>query len=181
MKRVLSSGIVLFWLVMIGLLIRRTTTVDTPSTSTSHSSPVAELHAPLTEHEGWMGIYHQDKKIGYFHRRLIPVATGYQWQERSQMKLRVMNTDQSVHTEVQANIDQEYALQDFSFRLVSAGAVFQVTGAVHNDNGGKRELRGQLTTGGNVSPFSLPLQEPLYLPTITQLTLQGATLQPGEE
>src|SRR5690349_5189722 len=98
MKRVLSFGIILFWLVMIGLLIRRTTIVATPPTDISSSSPTAQTHTPPTEHEGWMGIYHQDKKIGYFHRRLIPVASGYQWQERSQMKLRVMNTDQNVHT-----------------------------------------------------------------------------------
>lgn len=181
MKRVLSFGIVLFWLIMIGLLIRRTTVVDPPSTDIPSASPIVQPRTPLAEHEGWMGIYHQDRKIGYFHRRLIPVAGGYQWQERSQMKLRVMNTDQRVHTEVQANIDQQYALQDFSFRLVSAGAVFQVTGAIHTDNGGKRELRGQLTTGGNASPFSFPLQDPLYLPTITQLTLHGTALQLGEE
>src|SRR5581483_5860692 len=100
MKRVLSFGIILFWLVMVGLLIRRTAAVDTPSTETRSSpSAIAPDHAPLAEHEGWMGIYHQDKKIGYFHRRLIPVTGGYQWQERSQMKLRVMNTDQTVHTE----------------------------------------------------------------------------------
>lgn len=181
MKRILSFSIVLFWLVMVGLLIRRTTGDSQPAILPSSPATVVQTREPLTEHDGWMGIYHQNKKIGYFHRRLTPVASGYQWQERSQMKLRVMNTDQNVHTEVQANIDQQYALQDFSFRLVSAGAVFQVTGAVHNNGGGKRELRGQLTTGGNASPFAFPLQEPLYLPTITQFTLHGTTLQPGEE
>ena len=181
MKRLLSIGIVLFWLVMVGLLIRRTT-VDPQSANTpsSPSTPV-QTSEPLTAHDGWMGIYHQDRKIGYFHRHLTPTPTGYQWKERSQMKLRVMNTDQNVHTEVHANIDQQYALRDFSFRLVSAGAVFQVAGEVRENGPAGRELHGQLTTGGNSSPFSFPLQEPLYLPTITQLTLHGTVLQPGEE
>ncbi|MBM4258211.1 MAG: hypothetical protein FJ147_20240, partial [Deltaproteobacteria bacterium] len=181
MKRLLGISIVLFWLVMVGLLIHRTMAefrLTYPS-----SAPVTPVQSdtPLAAYDGWMGIYHQDKKIGYFHRSLASAENGYRWQERSQMKLRVMNTDQNVHTEVQANIDQQYALQDFSFRLVSSGAVFQVTGAVHSDGENKRELRGQISTAGNSSPFSLPLQDPLYLPTITQLTLHDTTLQLGEE
>ncbi len=181
MKRILNIGILLFWLVMVSLLVRRTTGEVPPAVLPTPSSPMTQLNTPPSEHDGWMGIYHQDRKIGYFHRRLTPTPVGYQWQERSQMKLRVMNTDQTVHTEVQANIDQQYALQDFSFRLVSGGAIFQVTGSVHKGEGNTRAIRGQLTSGNNASPFSIPLQDPVYLPTLTQLTLHGTTLQPGEE
>jgi hypothetical protein len=181
MKRFLGIGIVLFWLVMVGLLSRRTTvesqSADTPA---SPITPV-QTNGRLAAHDGWMGIYHQERKIGYFHRSLKPIENGYQWQERSQMKLRVMNTDQNVHTEVQANIDQQYALRDFSFRLVSSGAVFHVAGEVQTNGENKQELRGQITTGGNSSPFSFLLQEPLYLPTITQLTLHGMVPQLGDE
>ena len=180
MKRILSVGIVLFWLGMVGLLIHRTQAPE-PAPQAPVSSSALQPAQPLHNHEGWMGIYHQDKKIGYFHRRLSPLANGYQWQERSQMKLRVMNTDQTVHTEVHANLDQGYVLRDFSFRLVSSGALFQVTGQVQTHANNSQELRGQMTTGGTTTPFSFPLQEPLYLPTITQLTLQGTGLQPGEE
>jgi len=181
MKRLLGISIVLFWLVMVGLLIRRTIVESQPAPLSPSSATPVQTGKPVAAHDGWMGIYHQDKKIGYFHRSLTPLANGYEWQERSQMKLRVMNTDQNVRTEVHANLDQQYALRDFSFRLVSAGAVFQVTGEIHSDGGNKRELRGQLTTGGNSSPLSFPLQEPLYLPTITQLTLYGTVPQLGEE
>ena len=181
MKRVLSFSIVVFWLIMIGLLIRRTTVVPEAPNTESTASSLSLAKEPLTEHDSWMGIYHQEKKIGYFHRSLIPLASGYQWKERSQMKLRVMNTDQNVHTEVHANIDQHYGLRDFSFRLVSSGAVFQVTGEVRTNGENKQELRGHITTGNNSSPFTFLLQEPLYLPTITQLTLHGTVLQPGEE
>jgi len=181
MNRLLSIGIVFFWLVMVGLLIRRTTVTPQPAGTPLLSATPVQTSEPLAAHDGWMGIYHQDKKIGYFHRSLTPHTNGYQWKERSQMKLRVMNTDQNVHTEVHANIDQRYALRDFSFRLVSAGAVFQVTGEVRENGSGGRELHGQLSTGGDSSPFSFSLQEPLYLPTITQLTLHSMVPQPGEE
>ena len=63
------------------------------------------------------------------------------------MKLRVMDTDQFVHTDVHANIDQHYALQDFSFRLVSSGAVFEVTGEVIERATSGRELHGQVVSG----------------------------------
>jgi hypothetical protein len=178
MKRLVSIGIVLFWGIMVTLLVRRTFAPAPPSSSPPPS--VSASSAVLTEQEGWMGIYHHNKKIGYFHRRLVPVETGYRWEEQSQMKLRVMETDQLVHTNVRAAIDQHYALQDFSFRLVSSGVVFEVSGKVF-DTGTSRELRGQVLSAGNPSPFSFPLREPLYLPATTQMMLRGVSLQPGEE
>ena len=180
MKRLVSIGIVLFWGIMVTLLVRRTFVPASPAPSAPPPS-VSASSAALTEQEGWMGIYHHDKKIGYFHRRLVPVETGYRWEEQSQMKLRVMETDQLVHTSVRAAIDQHYALQDFSFRLVSSGAVFEVSGKVVDTTTSGRELRGEVLSAGNPSPFSFPLREPLYLPATTQMMLRGISLQPGEE
>lgn len=181
MKRVLSLAIVLFWLVMVGILIHRTVLAPQPPSSASSPALLAQSQDSSGEQEGWMGIYHQDRKIGYFHRRLSPTNDGYHWEERSQMKLRVLDTDQTVHTAIQAHIDQGYALKDFSFRLLSAGTTFRVNGEVTADGTRGQVLRGQITSGGDSSPFSFPLHEPLYFPTITQMTLRGAALQPGEE
>jgi hypothetical protein len=180
MKRIVSIGIVLFWGVMVVWLVRRTFVADTATPSPPLPVPVVSSLLS-TEQEGWMGIYHQNKKIGYFHRRLVPVEHGYRWEEQSQMKLRVMDTDQLVHTNVRAAIDHRYALQDFSFRLDSSGAVFEVTGKVIDGETSSRELHGQIVSAGNSSPFSFPLREPIYLPAITQMMLRGVSLQPGEE
>ena len=170
MKRFLVFAIVLFWLVMIGLLVRRTL---------PQSHPVSALPPPAgtsMAQEEWMGIYQQDQKVGYLQRRVTPTDTGYQWEEQWQMKLRVLKTPQTMHTEIRADTDQHYALTHFSFRLLTNGAVFQVTGDVAGS-----ELHGQITTGGEISPFSLPLHEPLYLPDTVQMALRKTTLQPGEE
>ena len=114
MKRLLSIGIVLFWLVMVGLLIRRTT-VDPQSANTPlPSPPLSRLASHLLHTTGGWGFIIMTGNSGHFHRSLTPLGSGYQWKERSQMKLRVMNSDQNVHTEVDANIDQQYALRDFS-------------------------------------------------------------------
>jgi hypothetical protein len=178
MKRIVSIAIVLFWGVMVVWLVRRTFVSDTAPPPPPVPAASSLL---LAEQEGWMGIYHQNKKIGYFHRRLVPVEHGYRWEEQSQMKLRVMDTDQLVHTTVRAAIDQRYALQDFSFRLDSSGVIFKVTGKVIDGETSGRELHGQIVSAGNSSPFSFPLREPIYLPATTQMMLRGVSLQPGEE
>lgn len=180
MKRMISIGIVFFWGFMVMLLVRRTFVSDAPPLP-SPPPVTTQSSLSLAEQEGWMGIYHHNKKIGYFHRRLVPVEHGYRWEEQSQMKLRVMETDQLVHTNVRAAIDQRYALQDFSFRLVSSGAVFEVMGKVIDSGTSGRELRGEVLSGGSPSPFSFPLREPLYLPATTQMMLRGVSLHPGEE
>ena len=172
MKRFVNFAVVLFWLVMVGLLVRRTVPQPQPPLSPL-TLPAAS--APQAQ-EDWMGIYQQEQKIGYLERRLTPTDTGYQWEEQWRMRLRVLNTPQTIHTEVRADTDQRYTLTRFSFRLLSAGVVFQVTGEVAG-----QELRGQMTSAGATSPFSFPLHEPLYLPGTTQMALRGIALQPGEE
>jgi hypothetical protein len=179
MKRIVSLGVVLFWLVMITLLVRRHVLLN-QSSPVSPPSATLELRASDKVQESWMGIYHQHKKIGYVQRRLTPLATGVRWEEQSRMKLRVFDIDQTVHTEVRATLDQDFALQDFAVRFLSGGLVFQVMGAVTHGGSAHPELRGQMISSGNTSVFAIPLHEPLYLPTATQMALQDMTLQPGE-
>jgi transglutaminase-like putative cysteine protease len=155
---------------MVGLLVRR----NLPQSRFAFS-PLAPPNV-VEPKEEWMGIYQQEQKVGYLQRRVTPTATGYRWEERWQMNLQVLKTAQTIHTEVQADTDQRYALTSFSLRLLSAGAVFQVTGEIVG-----QELRGQITTGGEISPFSFPLRQPLYLPDTMQMALRTTTLQPGEE
>ena len=101
--------------------------------------------------------------------------------ERSQMKLRVMNTDQNVHTEVHANIDQQYALRDFSFRLVSAGAVFQVAGKSERTVLPDENYTANSQLAGIRRHSRFRYRNRYTSLTITQLTLHGTILQPGEE
>ena len=170
MKRFIGLGIVLFWLVMVGLLVHR----NLPRTQTP-LSPITPAPVVVTQEE-WMGIYQQDQKVGYLQRRITPTAAGAHWEERWLMKLQVLKTIQTIHTEIQADTDQHSALTHFSFRLLASSALFQVTGEVS-----AQEVRGQITTGGETSPFSFPLSQPLYLPETVQLALRTTTLQPGEE
>ena len=192
MKRVIRISIVVFWLVMVGLLVQRT--VRSPPTTPSVqakllSHPVEPILQPQ---EKRMGIYHHDRKIGYLHRELTPTASGYLWTEQWRIKLQVLGRPQMIQTDVQANTDQHYALNDFSFRLRSAGTEFHVAGHVSLTLGSQpeesrttapsasRSLQGTLTAGREPTPFSFALHEPLYLPPLTQMALQNVKLRPGD-
>ncbi len=171
MKRVISISIVLFWLVMIGLLVQRTqgtlgTVRSLPTTGRVQAKLLSQVVEPILQpQEKWMGIYHQGRKIGYLHRRLTPAASGYQWTEQWRMKLQVLGTPQTIQTDVQANTDQHYALNDFSFRLRSAGTEFHVAGQVTLTQASlteeskttapstSRSLQGTLTAGGEPPHF----------------------------
>jgi hypothetical protein len=192
MKRMIGIGIVAFWLVMIGLLIGRNLPESSSSSSPSFSEVALDGEAvpanqeEQEEKEEWMGVYHQNQKVGYIRRRLTPTDTGYVWDEQWRMRLNVMDTLQTVHTVVHANVNQQYALNDFSFRMLSSGVTFQVKGhVVHKEDASNaspaHELQGEMTTGGNTSPFSFPLTDPIYLPATTQMAFRHLSLQPGQE
>jgi hypothetical protein len=75
MKRVISISIVVFWLVMVGLLVQRTVPSlgSRPTTPRVEAKLLSQAVQPILQpQEKWMGIYHQDRKIGYLHRRLHP-------------------------------------------------------------------------------------------------------------
>ena len=178
MQRLVGFSIISFWFVMVGLLIQRTQQLTTMPTA---SPPAPVLDQAQTE---WMGIYQHEHKVGYLKRQILPTAAGYEWRERWRMQLNVLNTTQVVQTDIHAQTDTQYALSDFSFRLLSSGSVFQVSGQVQPDQISSPgstgwELRGQLTTGGETTPFSFPLSEPVYLSSITQMALRQLPLEPG--
>lgn len=162
-------GVVCFWLVMVTVLIKRTIPTPLPSTPLTTESV-------RTAVEEWMGIYHHHCKIGYLQRHLSPTTTGYTWEEQWRMRLQVGQTTQTVHTEIRARTDRHYALTSFSLRLLSGGTTFQVSGEVSDDT-----LRGEMGTGNDVTPFSFPVRDPVYLPATIQLALRGSRLQPGDQ
>jgi hypothetical protein len=172
MKYAVKLFIIMFWLVMVVLLVRR----NLPNQPQPSHEPFLASPPSLQAQEEWMGIYHQHQKIGYLQRRLTPTTTGYQWEEVWRMRMRVMNTSQTIHTEIRADTDQAFALMRFEFRLLSSGLTFRASGEVK-----EQTLHGQMTTGGETSPFTFPLQSPIYLPATTAMTLRNASLRPEEE
>src|SRR3989337_654683 len=100
-KKVLSFGIILFWLFMLLLLYQK------------HYGPLwkSKTHGSfsgnevfLADKERWMGIYLKGEKIGYTHLLEKKEAEGYSLKEKVSMRLKVMGTTQKIDTVTEANL-----------------------------------------------------------------------------
>ena len=138
MKRFFSLSIVIFWLVMLGLLVRKHLLPENPPPL----APPPSLTSVQESKEEWKGVYYHDQKVGYIYQHLFPVATGYQWEEEWRLRLQFLGTVQAIHTRIKAHTDEAYALTEFSFRLSASGLTFTATGKASDNT-----LIGEITTG----------------------------------
>src|SRR5512136_2271803 len=97
---------------MLGVLVRRTWK---PS---PHAVGPMVPRAPEAG-EQWMGVYHQDQKIGYTHSSLTPAGEQFIFSETSLLRLTVLDTAQTVRTSMRGHLGRTFALQDVDFELSS--------------------------------------------------------------
>ena len=124
MRRLFSGGIVVVWLVLVGML-------------------VAEQNAPLDEHqrlapmagEGgardeWFGVYREERKVGWVHRTLSRRPEGWIVRDDSELHLAMLGTAQRLRTSLIAETGETFGLRRFRFGLVSPAATFRAEGEV---------------------------------------------------
>jgi len=169
MRRALRAGIIIAWLILIGVLVRERW--ETPS-SVSPTAASGEIHAG----DEWLDVYHQDQKIGYVHQHTARVEGGYQFEEHSLLRLTMMNAQQTVRTITTGRTTPDYALQEFSFELSSGVGALRVRGRVD-----KGALRLTLATGGDSSTQRIPLAGPVYLPATLRGLVATDDLQEGRK
>jgi len=169
MARIVRIGIVLVWLVLIGVLVRERLTAPAPA-------PVESAPATLRTGEQWMNVYHQSQKIGYVHQRSAPVDGGFEFEERSLLRLVVMDTPQTVRTIITGRTGTDYALQRFNFELSSSVGALRVHGAVRDG-----VLHLTLATGADESTQQIPLTGPIYLPATLQSLVASGELRAGRQ
>jgi len=169
MRRTLSIGIVCFWLVMLGVLVRRTWS---PSPVTR--VPV-ESEQPV-EGDEWMGVFHGEEKVGYTHHAISPATEGFGFSEETLLRLTLMDAPQTVRTRLRGHVHADYSLKDVEFELSSGVANLSARGVVDG-----AQLRLTLRTGHETSEQVLPLAERLYLPSSLRAVLDAGALQPGKQ
>ncbi len=126
-------------------------------------------------HTGWMGLYMNGKKVGYSHFELASSRGGYRVEDRSVLRLRMMDQNQTVHAHTTANVDADFALQSFRVRLNSGIGQFQVNGEV-----GDKMLEIDVQTGANSNRHEYPIDGPLYLPSSLRARVVAAGLRAGQ-
>jgi len=128
LRNALNWIILGFWLVMMGILIQRQICI---SPSTSLSLPPEQIKTmgktspekTIDVHEGWLGIYFKEKKIGWLHLTTVPDKDGATIKEESIVRLKILDSQQEIWTKTTCRTDVFFALRSFDFQMRS-GAIF---------------------------------------------------------
>ena len=122
---VLGFGVVLLWLLMMGILVKKSCFQPAPVSLSTYQDG-----SSLEESETWMAIYSHDSKIGFTRSRIIKDSDGYEVLESAVMNLRVFGDVHLVSTEITGHLNQDASLRSFVFRFGSGLVRFQVKGRV---------------------------------------------------
>jgi Transglutaminase-like superfamily len=159
------------WLLLVGSLVRDRLPLGS-------IEPPADGATALVGADGdqddWMGVYLQDRKIGYTHHHLRRTDGGYEFSERSVLKIAVLGSPQTVRTVAHGQMTAELALKKFSLSLDGGVASMNVAGEV--DQGG---LALRMTTGGQEQKQHLDTKGPLYMPLTARSRLAAMGLEAG--
>ncbi len=147
---VIRAAIILLWLGMIGVLVQRTCFEGRGSYARAGSTA-----SQLRPREEWMGIYWGAEKVGYTVSRIRKARDGYHINEQAVMDLTVMGTAQRIDTELASQVDHEFQLRSFTFRMLSNLFGFKAAGSVSGS-----QLRLELDSGGSAKRTVIDLEEP---------------------
>ncbi len=118
--------VVLSWLVMMGLLVKKVhLTIGDPDLESPHLS--AKIDSDERE---WNEIYLKDRKAGYAVSLIRPFGRGYYVQEEVFLQLNLMGFGRSLYTATQAKVDERFLLKSFHMVMTSGVVHFRVSGKV---------------------------------------------------
>jgi hypothetical protein len=150
---VLGLGVVLVWLVMMGVLVKRSYFEPAPVTLSTHQDSFS-----VEESETWMAIYHDDNKIGFTRSRIIRKSDGYVVLESAVMNLRAIGDVHRIYTEITGHLNRDASLRSFVFRLGSGMVRFEARGRVEG-----QYLVVNTGFGGETRESKIVLQEKPFL------------------
>lgn len=169
-KRALNIAIVLFWVLMNILLLRRQLWAP------PLPIPLQTVAAITESMEEWWGIYYQGEKIGYAAQKITPDTRGYLVKSSSVLRLNLLGKTQNVKTRLEMLAAADWALREFDFELNSNGVQFKARG-----NYSERKLRLDIDSGGQRTKNDIPLGQPPYLPAGLKPYIVTQNLEPGKE
>ena len=150
---VLGFVVVLVWLVMMVVLMKRSYFKPAPVTVSTYQES-----SSLEESETWMAIYHDDNKIGFTRSRTIKESDGYLVLESAVMNLRAIGDVHRVSTDIIGHLNQDASLRSFVFRLGSGMVRFEARGRVEG-----QYLVLNTGLGGEARESKIVLQEKPFL------------------
>lgn len=170
-KRSIGVAIVLFWCLMNLLLLKRQLWAPPAPIMLRGVESITERM------EEWWGVFYRGEKIGYGNQTITPKReNGYQIQDRSVLRLRLMGITQNATTQLDMDVDREWTLEKFLFVLQSNDVRFQARGSVIP---GKLNL--QVASAGHVTSRELVLRQPPYLLAALKPYVATQQLETGKD
>ena len=172
--RTLTFLIVIFWLVMMGLLVKKVY-FDSQELSLKTNVQALTHSIDTTSEEEWMGIYAGKNKIGYSVSTVQKEENTYVVSERTVMKLMVMGTPQRIDTSSKSILDTDFSLKSFIFSLQSGVVRLQTEAEIFKD-----EMKLKIDSGGRKIQRKISLQTPLYHQSSLRFLMQEKGLAVGK-
>ena len=123
----------------------------------------------------WFVIYQHGRRIGYSRNELRPQPPGYMVNEELCLRLNFLGEVQDISSWVQANLEEDFSLKSFTFRLQAGPVNYRLRGGVKE---GKLILVSQMA--GEEQSQQLPLSHPIYLSSGMKSFISRQPLEVGK-
>ena len=165
--RLLSTLVVVAWLLQMGVLVRR-----------AFSSTPLALAADLASYgtsAHWRGIYYRGDKIGFSVGQTTPSGDGYEIREDARLQMNLVGATTAVRMTSRAVVDRAFALRSFSFSLDPGTGPTDIEGTLE---GRRLDLVIRNSAGERRESRQLPEAPALSLNLPRALAARG--LEPGQ-
>lgn len=123
---IIGVAFVGFWLVMIGLLVKK---VHFQGMASDAAFERVDFNIDSPQRE-WKEIYLKNNKVGYTTDLIKPFEGGYFIQEEIFLKLNLMGLESGVYTLTQSRVDEQFLLKSFNYSMTSGVVTFRLSGKV---------------------------------------------------
>jgi len=121
--RVLSSAVLLAWVVTMGFVLARTY-------AQARSLNLATDLARYGTAAEWRGVYYRGEKIGFSVSQTTPKGDGFEVEEDARLQMSLLGATTPATVKTTATLDQNFSLQAFTFSLDPGTGPVQISGRV---------------------------------------------------
>jgi transglutaminase-like putative cysteine protease len=164
---VLSSAVLLAWIVTMSLVLARTY-------SQARSLNLATDLARYGTAAEWRGVYYRGEKIGFSVSQTTPRGDGFDVEEDARLQMSLLGATTPATVKTTATLDQNFSLQAFTFSLDPGTGPVQVIGRV---SGTRVSVTIRTASGTQSIERDLPAAPLLSLNLPRRLAAEG--LKPG--
>ncbi|HUU41845.1 MAG TPA: transglutaminase domain-containing protein [Desulfatiglandales bacterium] len=118
--------IVLFWLFVLGELVKRNHFDEKNAGITD----IGNINYEGADSQEWMEIFLKGRKVGYTVTSLKKSKSGFEVRERIFLTVNLMGSVREIMSYTKAELDEKFFLKDFDFSLISNLVVFKMSGTL---------------------------------------------------